>query len=151
MSRGSAPPISKLVALNRRQELNIRSTQESARISSLLMNRIGKFAAGELYEAQVGEDGKWIRDEEGKPIKFKSEMTSNEIHATKIYLAKTIPDKVAYTDNEEDEFDNLSKEELIARITENIEKHPELASITSIQTAVDKSKTVKTIEKDEST
>jgi len=148
MGRSSTPPIARSVALNRRQELNIRN--ERAKKTGKLMDRMGDFAAGELYESMEGEDGKLIRDEDGKLVKFKSEMTSNEIHAAKIYLAKTLPDKVAFTDPDDDEFDNLSKQELIDRITSHVEKYPELGNISSIQSAVDKSKTVKTIEKDES-
>ena len=78
-------------------------------------------------------------------------MTPAEIKAADIILKKVLPDKTAVALAEPDELEDMSKDELIALLSNVVEENPVLAKISGIQSAVDKEKTVLTIEHDPET
>lgn len=113
----------KSVALNKRQQLNVRT--ELAKVAGKVGTRLALFAAGE-------------KDKHGEKI----EMTMGEIRAAEILLRKTVPDLQATVEITEDDFGNLSRNELESRLRDVVKNRPELAQMSGIDRLVNDAKTV---------
>ena len=76
------PSMKKRKALNKRQMLDIRGGRMQQ--TSMIMNRIEKYALGILTKKEKGEDGKMVE--------VPDTMTMGELRAAETYLKKILPD-----------------------------------------------------------
>lgn len=117
MARPATKHPAEVIELTTRQVANIRAAQ--AQKTSKVLGRITAFALGEEFE--------------GKKVK----MTSQELKAAEIHLRKTCPDLSAMVvmDGGND-FDHLSREDLIERVAGMIRANPMLAQASQLLGAV---------------
>ena len=119
----TASEMVKKTALTKRQQLNVRT--ELAKVAGKVGTRLALFAAGE-------------KDKHGEKI----EMTMGEIRAAEILLRKTVPDLQATVEVAEDDFGNLSRNELESRLRDVVKNRPGLAQMSGIDRLVNDAKTV---------
>ena len=105
--------------LTGRQVMKARANM--ARKANYLLNRLYHNAMGELKTRVLNQNGEW----EEVPI----EMTSGQIASARICLAKIIPDLQNMEIKQPNDSDELSKEELMARLRALLISNPEFRTL----------------------
>ncbi len=117
-----------------RQQLDAR--EMSMRFAMKLMSQLACFALGLEEDPETG-------------IKIKP-MTAPQIRAAETVLRKILPDQSAIAVQPTDDFDNMSRDELIEMLAAVVADRPELAENQVIREAVNKAQTVVEFPKNDS-
>lgn len=108
--------------LTARQELDSRTI--ALRHTNKILKRLAAFSVGELTKKEL--------DDKGNMVEVPETISAQELKAAEIVLKKTLPDLSAVQLVESDDFENMSRDELMESIAAMVSNRPELLKMPDV-------------------